>query len=102
MTIGILACINNSRGFIGPCWARALGPFICLALLGPGPCWAHSRGCICWALLGPCPGPIHSLVSVGPRTLLGPLICWALLGRFICWALSGPIIDLYRKVITFS
>ena len=36
-----------------PCWARALGPFICWALLGPFICWALLGPFICWALLGP-------------------------------------------------
>ena len=45
--------------FVGPCWAWALGPFICWApgpggvLLGPVICWALLGPFICWALLGP-------------------------------------------------
>ena len=55
--------------------------FSCWALLGTGPCWAHSRGFICWALLGlGLVWPIHLLGPVGPQAVLGPLICWALLG----------------------
>ena len=49
--IHLLGPVGPSRGFI---WAL-LGPFICWALLGPGPfiCWALLGPFICWALLGP-------------------------------------------------
>ena len=60
----------------GPCWTL----FICWALLGPWPCWAHSRGFICWAMLGPfvcwAPGPvgaIHLLRHVVAIHLMGPV-----------------------------
>ena len=50
-----------------------MDPFNCWALLGPGPCWAHSGGFICWALLGlGLVGPIHLLGPVGPGPI-GPI-----------------------------
>ena len=89
-----------AQGFIGPCWARALGPFICWALLGPF---------ICWALLGPGPvGPIHLLGPVGAIHLLGPVGPgpWAHSFVFVLSASYQPNIQLsvlflfYRPVIT--
>ena len=54
------------------------------ALLGPGPCWAHSRGFNCWAL-----------GVVGPMgwALLGPGPCWGHWFVGPCWGHSfvGPI-----------
>ena len=60
-----------------------------LALLDPGPCWAHSRGFICLALLGP--GLCWALAFVGPCLALGPVGAIHLLGPVGAIHLLGPV-----------
>ena len=67
---------SGSHGHLQKQSARAIFILGCLdlhrALLGPRPCWTHSRGFTCWALLSPRPCGGHSFV--------GP--CWGYSSKY--------------------